>query len=65
MGSDLIEKKQFWMPSMSILVNTLSNIPSLDVLDMDSLGHHILMISTSMITFYGGIKKCVQKAPHR
>jgi hypothetical protein len=34
------------MPSMSILVTVLSLITFLDVLAMDSLGHHILLIST-------------------
>jgi hypothetical protein len=36
---------QIWLPTMSILSNMLSPIAFLDILAVDGLGHHILLIS--------------------
>jgi hypothetical protein len=65
MGLYCIQKMQFWMPLVSILVIMLSRIASLDVLAMDGLGHHVFLISAPVITFYVCIWKttCTETTP--
>jgi hypothetical protein len=55
MEIDHTQQIKFWIYFISILVTVSFTITSLNVLAMDGLGHHILLTSTLMITFYGGI----------
>jgi hypothetical protein len=45
-------KIQFSMPLINILALMLSQIAFLGILATNGLGHHILLISTSVITLY-------------
>jgi hypothetical protein len=55
-------KIQFWKPPLNLLAILLSRFASLDVLAVDGLGHHVLLIATPTITFMVvSERRCVLK----